>query len=94
VDKIGLPLDIVLLLFLAWAIGRGQDYARLVLSAFFALSTLSMLFLVSQDAASVAPADMIASGVFWAIQLAAVILVFVPQSAPYYRPQPTERLSA
>lgn len=94
VDKIGLPLDIVLVLLLAWAIGRGHDYARLVLSAFFGLTTLSILFLVSHDAASVAPADLIASGVFWAIQLAAVILIFTPQSAPYYRPQPTERLSA
>ena len=94
VDKIGLPLDIVVLLFVAWGIGRAQDWARLVLTAFFALTTLSLLYTVSQGAASVAAADLIAGGVCWALQLAAVILIFTPRSAPYYRPQPTERLSA
>jgi hypothetical protein len=94
VDEIGLPVSILLVLWLAWAIGRRQDWARLVLTAYFGLTTLSILFALAQDGATIVPADMIASGVFWLFLLAAVVLIFTPQSARYYQPQPTERQAA
>jgi hypothetical protein len=94
VDEIALPFTIVLMLWLAWAIGQRQDWARLVLTAYFGLTTLSLLYVVSQGAAPVVPADLIASGVFWLIQLAVVVLIFTPQSARYYQPQPNERQAA
>jgi hypothetical protein len=94
IDEITLPISIVLMLWLAWAIGRRQDWARLVLTAYFGLTTLSILYTLAQGAAAVVPADLIAGGVFWLFQLAAVVLIFTPQSARYYQPQPTERQAA
>ena len=93
-DEISLPISILLMLWLASAIGRRQDWARLVLTAYFGLTTLSILYVLAQGAATVVPADLIASGVFWLFQLAAVVLIFTPQSARYYQPQPTERQAA
>lgn len=94
IDEIGLPIGILLVLLLAWAIGRGQDWARLVLSAYFGLTTLSILFAFAQDGPAIVPADMIASGVFWLVLLAAVVLIFNPHSARYYGHEPAQRQSA
>jgi len=93
-DEVFLPISILLMLWLAWSIGRRQDWARLVLTAYFGLTTLSLLYTLAQGAATVVPADLIAGGVFWFFQFAAVVLIFTPQSARYYQPQPTERQAA
>jgi hypothetical protein len=86
IDEVALPLAIGLWLWLAWANGRGQDWARMVSSACFGLATLSMLGVLSQGAAAIAPADVIAAAVVWALGLASVVLIFTPASNPYYRP--------
>jgi hypothetical protein len=91
VDEVVAPLAVGLWLWLAWANGRGQDWARLVSAACFGLVTLSMLGALAQDSAASAPADMIAASVTWAIGLAAVVLIFTPQAGRYYRPQPVPR---
>ncbi len=93
-DVVALPITMLLVLWLAWAIGRGLDPARLTLSAYFGLTTLDIVYSLSQGAAVIAPADLIASGVFWLLLLAAVILVFIPRSAPYYRGEPAQRQHA
>jgi hypothetical protein len=93
-DKIAAPIVVVLLLWLAWAVGRRHYWARVVFFIFFCLSTLSIIAALSESAAVVAPADFAAGVLTWLLQLAAVVLIFNPQSAPYYRHEPAERLSA
>jgi hypothetical protein len=93
-DKIAAPIAVVLLLWLAWVVGRRHYWARVVFFIFFCLSTLSIIAALSESAAVVAPADFAAGVLTWLLQLAAVVLIFNPQSAPYYRHEPAERLSA
>ena len=84
--EVGAPIAAGLWLWLAWAIGRGHDWARMVFVAFFGLATLSILSSLAQGAAVGAPADLIAASVVWALGLASVVLIFSPASGRYYRP--------
>ncbi len=93
-DEIVAPIAVVLLLWLAWAVGRRHYWARVVFFIFFCLATLSIIAALSEGAPVVAPADFAAGVLAWLLQLAAVVLIFNPQSAPYYRHEPAERLSA
>ena len=81
------PVAIGLWLWLAWANGRGEDWARMVSGACFGLLTLSVLGKLSENAATYAPADMIAVAVVWAIGLVSVVLIFTPAAGRYYRPE-------
>jgi hypothetical protein len=81
------PVGVGMWLWLAWANGRGEDWARLLSAACFGLLTLSVLGALSQHAAAYAPAYMIAAAVVWAIGLASVVLIFTPAAGRYYRPQ-------
>ena len=83
----GAPLAIGLWLWLAWANGQGQDWARLVSAACFGLLTFSVMYALSRHAAAVAPATMIAAAAVWAIGLASVVLIFTPAACRYYRPR-------
>jgi hypothetical protein len=82
---VGAPLAIGMWLWLAWANGRGEDWARMISAACFGLLTLSVLGALSQHAATYAPASMIAAAVVWAIGLASVLLIFTPAAGRYYR---------
>jgi hypothetical protein len=84
-DEVGAPIAIGLWLWLAWANGRGQDWARMVSVASFGLITLSMLGALAQHAQAAAPADLIAAAVVWALGLASVILIVTPAANRYYR---------
>jgi hypothetical protein len=90
-DKIGAPIAIVLWVWMAWANGRGYDWARLVFTALFALTTLSLLGGLAGRAAVYARADLIAGTVLWLVALAAVVLIFSPPSSRYYRQQRSQR---
>jgi hypothetical protein len=83
-DLAVLPAAVVLWLWMAWANGRGHDWARLVAVSAFALYTMGMTADLARGAAAYAPAAVIVSGVAWAIGLAAIALVFCKQSWPYY----------
>jgi hypothetical protein len=87
----GAPLAIGLWLWLAWANGKGQDWARMLSAACFGLLTLSVLTSLAQHAAADAPATMIAAAAVWAIGLASVILIFTPAACRYYRPRPAQQ---
>jgi hypothetical protein len=93
-DQIAAPIAVVLLLWLAWAVGRRHDWARAVFFIFFGLATVSIIVALAESAAVVAPADFAAGVLVWLLQLAAVVLIFTPQSTAYYRSEPAERLSA
>jgi hypothetical protein len=93
-DKITGPIAVVLMLWLAWAVGRRHQWARVVFCILFGLSTLSIIAALSEGAAVVAPADFAGGLLVVLLQLAAVALICARQSAPYYRPEPAERLPA
>jgi hypothetical protein len=81
------PVAIGMWLWLAWANGRGDDWARMLSAACFGLLSLVMLGNLSQHAAAYAPASMIAAATVWAIGLVSVSLIFTPAAWRYYRPQ-------
>jgi hypothetical protein len=93
-DEIVGPIGIILMLWLAWAVGRRHDWARVVFIIFWGVTTLSIIAALSEGAAVAAPADFAGGVLVWLLELAAVLLIFAKQSAPYYRhgPEPAERL--
>ena len=82
------PLVVVLWLWLAWAISRGHDYARLMFIALFILISVSMLIALGQDAAIVATADFIVGSLEWLASAVAMVLIFTKAANPYYRREP------
>ena len=93
-DKITGPIAVVLLVWLAWAAGRRHDWARIVFFICFGVATLGILAALAEGAAVAAPADFAGGVLVWLLQLAAVVLIFTKQAAPYYRPEPAGRLPA
>jgi hypothetical protein len=86
-DMAAIPVAVGIWLWLAWANGKGEDWARLLSVACFGLLTLSVLGMMSLHTATYAPAGMIAAATVWAIGLASVALIFTPAACRYYRPQ-------
>jgi hypothetical protein len=82
---VGAPVAVGLWLWLAWAIGRGEDWARLVSVACFLLMSLSVIGVLAQVAVAFAPASMIAAAVVWVLGLSSVALIFTPAAGRYYR---------
>ena len=88
---VGTPIAIGVWLWLAWANGRGEDWARMISGASFGLLTLAVLSSLSQHAATFAPATMIAATIIWAIGLVSLALIFTPAAGRYYRPQTAQQ---
>ena len=93
-DEIGGPIVALVWLWLAWANGRGYDWARPAFMAFFAFMTVGVLIALGEGAAVYAPADLIAGAVLWLVGLAAMTLIFSPRAGPYYRPAATRAAPA
>jgi hypothetical protein len=87
-DEVAVPIVAGLWLFLAWANGRGHDWARPAFMAFFALTTLGVLIPLAEGATAYAPADMVAGGVLWLVALTVMVLIFGKGTAAYYERQP------
>jgi hypothetical protein len=90
-DEIGAPIVIVLWVWMAWANGRGYDWARVVFAALFALTTLSLIGALAGHGLMYARADVIAGTVTWVVALAALVLIFSKQSNLYYRRETAQR---
>jgi hypothetical protein len=88
---VGAPVAVGMWLWLAWANGRGEDWARMISGASFGLLSLVLLGQLSQHAATYAPASMIAAAIVWAIGLVSVVLIFTPAAGRYYRPQAAQQ---
>jgi hypothetical protein len=88
---VGAPVAVGLWLWLAWAIGRGEDWARLVSVACFLLMSLSVIGVLAQNAVAFAPASMIAAAVVWILGLSSVALIFTPAAGRYYRPRAVQQ---
>jgi uncharacterized membrane protein len=78
-------------LWLAWANGKGQDWARMMPISSFGLLILAVLGTLAHQAAAYAPPDMIAAAVVWAIGLASLVLIFTPEAGRYHRPVPVRQ---
>jgi len=93
VDEILAPVVIVVWLCLGWAISRRRDAARIGVTAFFGLITMTMLAALSADSPVYATADFAAGMVLWLISLASMVLVFTPASNRYFRPESAPMVS-
>jgi hypothetical protein len=81
----GTPIVAGVWLWLAWANGRGHDWARPAFMAFFSFLTIGLLIGFGEGAALYAPVDLIAMTVAWLAGLAAMVLIFSKTASPYYQ---------
>jgi hypothetical protein len=89
------PLDIGIswgvLALLAWANGRGHNWARLLFGVWVGFHTLALFYDVAHVSASSAPVwTVIASVCFWLGEFSAAALILSKQSGAYYRHKPAQ----
>jgi hypothetical protein len=90
VDEIVGPIVIAVWLWMAWMSGRGKQRGRVALAVFFGLTSLSVLYALSDGSLLYAPAAMSVGLGLWAIAAAAIMLIFSTASSPYFqRREPT-----
>jgi hypothetical protein len=77
-------IAIGLWLWMAWANGRGRNWARAVSAVFFGINTLDLIISVSQVHATAALIVSVLAG------LGAIVLIFNKQSSPFYKQQPAQ----
>jgi hypothetical protein len=78
---VGALIAVALWLWMAWANGRGHNWARVVAAVLFGISTLSLLV---SFAAERGVGDRIIGIVLWLIGLAVIVLLFRKESAPFF----------
>jgi hypothetical protein len=88
------PLDIGIswgvFALLAWANGRGHNWARVLFAVWVAFQTPVLFYDVAHVSASTAPVwTVIASVAFWLVEVSAAVLILSNQSGPYYQHKPT-----
>ncbi len=72
-------------LWLAWMSNRGKQRGRVAFAVFFGLTSLSVLYSLSQGSLEYAPAAMSVGLGIWAIAAAAIMLIFNKASSPYFQ---------
>jgi hypothetical protein len=75
-------------LWMAWANGRGHNWARILAAIFFGISTLDLFFTF---AAVRALGSLIIASIIWLIGLAAIVLLFSRDSNAFFRQPPALR---
>jgi len=85
---IGAAVATGLWLWMAWANGRGYNWARILSAVFFGISTLDLLFTF---AAVRAPGSLIIGFVIWLVGLGAIVLLFSRESNAFFRQPPAFR---
>jgi hypothetical protein len=85
---IGAPIAAAVCLWLAWANSRGRRWARIMLVAWFGLTSLSLLSGLADGALTYAPADAIAGFALWLAGLVAVLLTVSAPAGHYCAPRP------
>ena len=81
---VGALIAVALWLWMAWANGRGLNWARIVSAVLFGISTLSLLV---SFAAERGVGDWIIGVALWLIGLAVIVLLFRKESAPFFARQ-------
>jgi hypothetical protein len=84
-DEIAAPIIVGLWLWMAWANGRGHNWARIGFAVFFGASTVGVMSGLANGGASYATADLVLGIVLWTLELAILLLIYHPRSAAYYR---------
>jgi len=84
-DVVAGPIVIAVWLWLAWASSRGKQRGRVAFAVFFGLTSLSVLYSLSQGSLVYAPAAMSVGLGIWAIAAAAIMLIFNKASSPYFQ---------
>jgi len=82
---VGGLIAIGLWLWMAWANGKGRNWARILSSVFFGINTLDVLILLGQPHAVI---SVIFSVIVWLVGGGAILFIWSKQSAPFYH-QPT-----
>jgi hypothetical protein len=85
---IGAAIATGLWLWMAWANGRGHNWARILSAVFFGISTLDLFITF---AAVRAPGSLIVGSIIWLIGLAAIVLLFSRDSTAFFRQPPALR---
>jgi hypothetical protein len=85
VDEIVGPIVIAMWLWMAWTSSRGKQRGRVVLAVFFGLTSLSVLYALSDGSLVYAPAAMGVGLGLWTIAAAAIMLIFNKASSPYFQ---------
>jgi hypothetical protein len=80
-------LAVLLWLFMAWAVGKGSQLARLAATFCFLLSTLGIIVDLSTGSPQFAPAAFTGACLLWLIGFAAIVNLFRKQSRAYYERQ-------
>jgi hypothetical protein len=88
VDMLVFPCMIAGWLWMAWANGKGHDWARPAAIFAFMFEIVAVVFSLAQGDLTYAPASMTASLLVCAIGLAATVLLMLKPSWPYYERQP------
>jgi hypothetical protein len=83
---IGGLIAIGLWLWMAWANGKGRNWARILSSVLFGVNTLDLLLSIAQPHAAI---GLVFSLVVWLVGLGAIVLIWSKQSAPFYHQQPS-----
>ncbi len=81
----GALIAVCLWLWMAWANRQGRPWARVVSAVFFGINTLDLL--ISFRLLRAAP-DLVVGGVIWLAGLAAIVLIFSEDAAPFYDANP------
>ena len=68
--------DLLMWLWMAWTSSRGKQRGRVALAVFFGLTSLSVLYSLSDGSLVYAPAAMSVGLGLWAIAAAAIMLIF------------------
>jgi len=79
------PIVIAVWLWLAWMSSRGKQRGRVAFAVFFGVTSLSVLYSLSQGSLVYAPAAMSVGLGIWAIAAAAIMLIFNKASSPYFQ---------
>jgi hypothetical protein len=82
---VGALIALCLWLWMAWANEHGRPWARVVSAVFFGINTVDLL--ISWRLLHATP-DLIVGGVIWLAGLAAVVLIFSGDAAPFYDENP------
>ena len=82
---VGALIAVALWLWMAWANGRGHNWARVVSAVFFGISTLGLIVSFPEGRGV---GDIIVGAILWLIGLAVIVLLFRKESAPFFARQP------
>ena len=84
-DEVVGPIVIAVWLWLAWMSSKGKQRGRVAFAVFFGLTSLSVLYALSEGSLVYAPAAMSVGLGTWALAAAVIMLIFNKASSAYFQ---------